>query len=139
MQKRKEDDFYEIGVGIYGDACEITSFSGGSGHTLSFVLDRGVNGYITIDSLVTTIKDGRGRFDTRLLERGEYTPRLVTEGHVYEMPKIRRAERGITIPSPDDSYIRGVSIRERTLESKVARLENMINELCDSVYGKTIF
>ena len=139
MQKNKNTDFSELTLALYGTECEITSYKKGDGYSLHFVLDGEVNGYITIDNLVTTIRKGFGKFDTRLLFRGDYVPRLITEGKIIELPKIRKSERGVSIAPPDDSYIRAISIRERELEARVLGLESQITSLCDSVYGKTIF
>ena len=139
MQKNKLSDFFEISLSLYGDECEISEYKRGGGMDLLFSFAGDVDGYITIDNLVTTVNHGKGRFDTRLLARGDYTPSLIKDGKIIPLPQIRKTDRGVSLKSPDDGYIRAVSIRERELEAKVKSLEGAVQKLCDSVYGKTIF
>lgn len=138
MQKNKDHEFTEIALTLYGDECEISSYKRGS-LTLLFTFGGNVNGYITVDNLVTTVRDGKGRFDARLLGGGDYEPRLITDGRMITLPALRKTDRGVFPTPPSDGYIRAVSIRERELEAKVESLESLVSELRDSVYGKTIF
>ena len=138
MQKNKEPEFTEIGISLYGDECELSSYKRG-GLNLLFIFEDPVNGYITVDNLVTTVRDGRGRFDARLLTRGEYEPKLITDGRMIPLPRLRKSDRGVFPEPPAESYIRAVSIRERELERKVEDLTMLVSRLQDSVFGKTIF
>ena len=139
MQNNKNRDNTEISLVLYGGECEISSYRKGEGAELAFVFDESVNGYITIDNLVTTVNAGHGRFDSRLLSRGDYTPRLISDGRIIELPRLRKTDKSIRLQPPDDAYIRSISMRERELEMKVSSLEDIVNGLRDSVYGKTIF
>ena len=139
MQKNKDTEFTEISISLYGDECEISSYKKGDGMSLLFIFDSEFDGYITIDNLVTTVRCGKSRFDARLLARGDYAPSLIRDGKIIPLPEIRKTDRGVSLKSPDDGYIRAVSIRERELEMKVQSLEAAIQRLTDSVYGKTIF
>jgi hypothetical protein len=139
MQKKTENEFTEISLSLFDNECEISSYKKGSGHILLFTLDRAINGYITIDGIVTTVRDGSGRFDSRLLSRGDYTPTLISDGVMIKLPKIRRGDSGVTLSPPEDSYIRALSMRERALEEKVRGLESLVLGLQDKVFGKTIF
>lgn len=139
MQKRTEEEFTEISLSLFDGDCEISSYKKGSGHTLTFSFDKEINGYITIDGVVTTVRDGRGRFDSRLLLRGDYLPTLISDGMMIKLPKIRKGESGVTLSPPEDEYIRALSLRERALEEKVRSLESLVLGLQDKVFGKTIF
>lgn len=138
MQKNKYSEFTEISIAIYGDECELSSYKRG-GLNLSFIFDGSVNGYITVDNLVTTVRDGVGRFDARLLSGGDYEPRLICDGRMIALPSIRKTDRCVFPIPPSDGYIRAVSIRERELERKVEDLTMLVSRLQDSVFGKTIF
>ena len=139
MQKNKDREFTEIALSLYGDECEMSEYKRGTGMTLLFLFDRSVNGYITIDNLVTTVRDGRSRFDARLLARGDYDPKLIADGRMISLPRLRKNDKGVFPEPPGEDYIRAVSIRERELEAKVRSLEKTVLELHDSVFGKTIF
>ena len=139
MHKNKDNEFTEITLSLYGEECELSSYKRGDGLSLLFSFDGSINGYITIDNLVTTVRDGKGRFDARLLARGDYEPKLITDGRMIALPILRKNDRGVFPQSPTDGYIRAVSIRERELERKVESLEGLVKKLNDSVYGKTIF
>ena len=139
MDKNKNDAYTEIAFGIFGDECEISSYKNRGTQSLLFLFDTDLNGYITVDNLVVTVRDGKGRFDARLLSRGDYEPKLIVDGRVISLPSIRKTERGVFPMPPDDGYIRSLSLRELELRKKVEALEGAINGLCDKVYGKTIF
>ena len=139
MQKNNDREYTEITMSLYGGECELSGYKRGEGMSLLFLFDDRVDGYITIDNLVTTVKDGRGKFDARLLSRGRYEPHLITDGRIIKLPVLKKSDRGVFPEPPCDDYIRAVSIRERELEIKVHKLEASVSGLLDSVYGKTIF
>ncbi len=127
-----------FGFEIFGSEAELSSCESGRGGNLEFCFFGADEGFVSIDGVVSPVKDGRCVFDTRLINKGEHVPSLITKSGRVTLPKIVKGQCSVQLADYSQDYVRGISLRERRLESRVAELESRIEEISSAVYRNTI-
>ena len=127
-----------FGFEIFGSEAELSSCESGREGDLEFRFLGAGEGFVSIDGIVSPVKNGRCIFDTRLINKGEHVPTLITNNGAVTLPKIVKGQCSVQLADYSQDYVRKISLRERRLESKVAELESRIEQISNAVYRNTI-
>ena len=123
---------------IFDTEAEVISFDANGDTALELILPRELDGFISIDGVVTRLTDGVARYDLRYIADGEYAPQLVLRRGRIVLPKLKKCGRVISLSECDGDYMRSTSIRERRLAARVKALEEEIELLKKCIYGTKI-
>lgn len=129
----------KIEIEIFGSESELTSYESSRDTNMEFMFGNAIEGFVSIDGIVSPVKNGVCVFDTRLIDNGEYEPTLIQKRASVKLPRIIKTAGGVHPADYSSDFVRGISLRERRLESKVAELEMKIEQISKSIYGNTIF
>ena len=124
---------------LFGKEAEVISFTPSEGQLLDISFTENYEGLLSIDGVVSRVKDGYCQFDIRYIDEGEYTPLLVTKEDIIKLPCIKKNAKSVTLSKCADEYTRGVSLRERRLEERVSELEKQLLCLITRINETTIF
>ena len=123
---------------IYGSDTELVDYCTDSSNTLEFDFCEDMNGFVQIGESALRLSGGKCIFDLRLIENGEYTPRLMVDKRLVNLPVIKKFGNLVECIDCTDEYIRAASQRERALERKVLELEEKIRLLDEKVFGTVV-
>lgn len=129
----------KISLEIFENEAECISFEGDGSGGLIFELSEPLNALLSIDGIVKPLTDGRCTLDLRLLTDGEHEPHLLYAKRKIALPRLTKRASKIRLADCGADFIRRVSLRERRLAERVKELETKLIEVCDKVFGATIF
>ena len=125
--------------GIFGGEGELLEYKRGTGHEAEIAFDTPYDGFLTVGGITVRVKDGRATVDIRLLDEGVSEPCLIQKDRRYKLPTLSKRSHLLEPTEPDGEFIRRISVRERRLEERVARLEDKLEEISRKVYGTLQF
>lgn len=128
-----------IYIECHGDGADLVSFDQSAEGKLTLVFNKGYNGFISIGHIAARIVGNECNIAIKGLDDGVYTPKLVLCDRVIDLPSVLKENGSIIPQAPNADFIRGLSIRERRLDERVARIERMVEEMYKKVFGTTLF
>jgi len=127
-----------MGIEIFGSEAELLSAECGNSGALRLAFTGVGDGFVSIDGIVSPVKGGECIFDTRLINKGVHEPRLIMKDKSVALPKIVKGRDTVAPADYSADYVRGISLRERRLETRVGELEAKINEISNAIYKNTV-
>ena len=129
----------KITISFFEGEAEIVDINADAGGALELIFPCETEGFVSISSVASVIKDGRCIFDPRLFDDGKYTPELIEKGSRRPLPPLLKNSEGFFAAECSSEYVRKLSLRERALEKRVLALEEKMEKIYKSVYGELIF
>ena len=124
---------------LYGDECELLSFSAEGGYLSELRFGEAIDGFLTLGGITVRVRDGIATVDQRLVGEGEDIPTLILKNRRITLPPVIKRGADLFPAAPTPEYIRAISLRERELSLRVDQLSELCGKLYDKVYGTTIF
>ena len=129
----------EISIALYGKDAEVISEKRGADAFVCFKLTPKIDADISIFGKKYTVKDGNCIIEYLTHPDGEYYPKLITDSETISLPKIVKDGKLLFADEVTPFLIRSLSLRERLLEEKFAKLESQVSKISKSVFETTLF
>lgn len=129
---------YKITIQLFDKDAEVVSFGKGTGNLLEIKFTDIFDGYVVMGNIKAKINNGKAKINTLYLKNGEYSPKLLMNDAVIDLPKLYKEDRLIKLSECDGEYAHSLSLREYILRERVRNLEEEIEKLNERVYGTTV-
>ena len=129
----------KIKYGLFDGRGEVISYSDTPSEALELQFPKDTVGYLKIGSMTKKLVDGGCSFISANLTDERMNPILILGDKQIRLPEIQKKGASFSPISPNEEYIRGLSIRELELAERVRRLESLVSSIKKKVYDTTIF